>query len=50
MILTGLSFGIITGEVEALNNTDVDSAGETVLLAIAMLGILLLCFLGLWQQ
>ena len=40
MILIGVSFGIITGEVEALGNAAVDSAGEAVSLAITMLGIM----------
>lgn len=42
MILIGLSFGIITGEVEALSNAAIDSAGEAVSLAITMLGIMAL--------
>lgn len=40
MILIGVGFGIITGEVEALGNAAVDSAGEAVSLAITMLGIM----------
>ncbi len=40
MILIGLSFGIITGQVEALSNAAIDSAGEAVTLAITMLGIM----------
>lgn len=40
MILIGISFGIITGEVEALGNAAIDSAGEAVSLAITMLGIM----------
>lgn len=40
MILIGISFGIITGEVEALSNAAIDSAGEAVSLAITMLGIM----------
>lgn len=39
MILIGLSFGIIKGEVEALSNAAIDSAGEAVSLAITMLEI-----------
>ncbi|MFG6393709.1 MAG: nucleoside recognition protein [Lachnospiraceae bacterium] len=42
MILIGLSFGIITGEVEALSNAAIDSAGEAVSLAITMLGVMAL--------
>lgn len=42
MILIGLSFGIITGQVEALSNAAIDSAGEAVSLAITMLGIMAL--------
>lgn len=40
MIILGIGFGIITGEVEALSNTAVDSSGEAVSLAITMLGIM----------
>lgn len=40
MILIGLGFGIITGQVEALSNAAIDSAGEAVTLAITMLGIM----------
>lgn len=40
MILAGISFGIITGEVEALSNTAIDSTGEAVSLAVTMLGIM----------
>lgn len=40
MILVGLSYGIVTGEVEALSNAAIDSAGEAVTLAITMLGIM----------
>lgn len=40
MILLGLSFGIVTGQVEALSNAAIDSAGEAVTLAITMLGIM----------
>lgn len=40
MILIGISFGIITGEVEALSNAAIDSAGEAVSLTITMLGIM----------
>lgn len=40
MILLGISFGIITGEVEALSNAAVDSSGEAVSLAMTMLGIM----------
>lgn len=42
MILIGLSFGIITGEAEALSNAAIDSAGEAVSLAITMLGVMAL--------
>lgn len=40
MILIGLSFGIVTGQVEALSNAAIDSAGEAVTLALTMLGIM----------
>ena len=40
MILIGIGFGIITGEVEALSNAAIDSSGEAVSLAITMLGIM----------
>ena len=40
MILIGLSFGIIKGEVEALSNAAIDSAGEAVSLAITILDFL----------
>lgn len=40
MILIGLGFGIVTGQVEALSNAAIDSAGEAVTLAITMLGIM----------
>lgn len=40
MILIGLSYGIITGQVEALSNAAIDSAGEAVTLALTMLGIM----------
>ena len=37
MILLGLSVGIISGQVEAVSNAAIDSAGEAVTLAITML-------------
>ena len=40
MIMIGLGYGIITGEVEALSNAAIDSAGEAVTLAVTMLGIM----------
>lgn len=40
MILLGLSVGIISGQVEAVSNAAIDSAGEAVTLAITMLGIM----------
>ncbi|MCD7825059.1 MAG: nucleoside recognition protein [Clostridiaceae bacterium] len=40
MILTGLAYGIVTGQVEALSNAALDSAGEAVTLAVTMLGIM----------
>ena len=40
MILIGLGFGIVTGQVEALSNAAIDSAGEAVTLAVTMLGIM----------
>ena len=40
MILIGLGDGIVTGQVEALSNAAIDSAGEAVTLALTMLGIM----------
>lgn len=40
LILLGIGFGIITGQVEALSNAALDSAGEAVTLSITMLGIM----------
>lgn len=40
MILIGLGYGIAVGQVEALSNAAIDSAGEAVTLAITMLGIM----------
>jgi len=40
MIMIGLGFGIVTGQVEALSNAAIDSAGEAVTLALTMLGIM----------
>ncbi|MDO4166561.1 MAG: nucleoside recognition protein [Eubacteriales bacterium] len=40
LILFGIGFGIITGQVEALSNAAIDSAGEAVTLSITMLGIM----------
>lgn len=40
MILIGLGFGIVTGQIEALSNAAIDSAGEAVTLALTMLGIM----------
>lgn len=40
MILIGLGYGIAAGQVEALSNAAIDSAGEAVTLAITMLGIM----------
>lgn len=40
MILIGLGFGIVTGQVEALSNAAIDSASEAVTLALTMLGIM----------
>lgn len=40
MILLGIGFGIITGEVEALSNAAIDSTGEAVTMSITMLGIM----------
>ena len=40
MILIGIGFGILTGEVEALSNAAIDSTGEAVTMAITMLGIM----------
>lgn len=40
MILAGLGYGILTGQVEALSNAAIDSAGEAVTLALTMLGIM----------
>ena len=43
MILIGLAVGIVTGQVEAVSNAAIDSAGEAVTLSITMLGIM-----GMW--
>lgn len=40
LILLGIGYGIITGQVEALSNAAIDSAGEAVTLSITMLGIM----------
>lgn len=40
MILMGLGAGIVTGQVEAVSNASIDSAGEAVTMAITMLGIM----------
>lgn len=40
MILIGLGYGIVTGQVEALSNAAIDSAGDAVTLALTMLGIM----------
>lgn len=40
MILLGLGAGIVTGQVEAVSNASIDSAGEAVTMAITMLGIM----------
>lgn len=40
MILIGLAVGVVTGQVEAVSNAAIDSAGEAVTLAITMLGIM----------
>lgn len=40
MILIGLAVGIVTGQVEAVSNASIDSAGEAVTMAITMLGIM----------
>lgn len=40
MILAGLAVGIVTGQVEAVSNASIDSAGEAVNMAITMLGIM----------
>lgn len=40
MILIGLSVGVVSGQVEAVSNAAIDSAGEAVTLAITMLGIM----------
>lgn len=40
MILLGVGYGIVTGQVEALSNAAIDSAGEAVTLALTMLGIM----------
>ena len=40
LILLGIGFGITTGQVEALSNAAIDSAGEAVTLSITMLGIM----------
>lgn len=40
MILIGLAVGVVTGQVEAVSNASIDSAGEAVTLAVTMLGIM----------
>jgi spore maturation protein A len=40
MILIGLGYGIVTGQVDALSNAAIDSVGEAVTLALTMLGIM----------
>lgn len=40
LILLGIGFGVTTGQVEALSNAAIDSAGEAVTLSITMLGIM----------
>lgn len=40
MILIGIGFGVATGQIEALSNATIDSAGEAVTLAITMLGVM----------
>ncbi|MCH5267527.1 MAG: nucleoside recognition protein [Lachnospiraceae bacterium] len=40
MIILGIGFGIITGEVEALSNAAIDSTGDAVSMSITMLGIM----------
>lgn len=40
MILLGLGVGIVTGQVEAVSNASIDSAGEAVNMAVTMLGIM----------
>lgn len=40
MILAGLGVGIVTGQVEAVSNASIDSAGEAVNMAVTMLGIM----------
>lgn len=40
MILIGLAVGIVTGQVEAVSNASIDSAGEAVTMAMTMLGIM----------
>ncbi len=40
MILIGIGFGVVTGQVEALSNAALDSASEAVTLAVTMLGIM----------
>lgn len=40
MVLAGLAVGIVTGQVEAVSNASIDSAGEAVNMAVTMLGIM----------
>lgn len=40
MVLIGLAVGIVTGQVEAVSNASIDSAGEAVTMAMTMLGIM----------
>lgn len=44
MLLTGIVYGMITGQTEAVSNAVLDSSKEAVTLCIAMLGVM-----GLWM-
>lgn len=48
MILLGIIYGTITGNMEALTNAAMDSAGEAVSLCITMLGVMAL-WMGLME-
>lgn len=48
MILFGICFGVITGNMEAVTNAALDSAGEAVTLCITMAGVMAL-WMGLME-
>lgn len=48
MILTGVLYGAVTGQMEAVTNAAIDSAGEAVSLCITMIGVMSL-WVGLME-